>query len=143
LATSSSDDDALVTDEDPTAYIIIVCVGIWLQQQHQVSQASWKMMRIPSAIAATSCMICFVLSSGPSAGLLLNQVEEDDDVSVSSSIGEWDQQQTLLLHIIQASTLLSNLAANEGIAMSIDASFSMCQHEDLGDILLRTILGFL
>jgi ankyrin repeat protein len=69
--------------------------------------------------------------------------EDYDDVSVSSSISEWDQQQNLLLRIIQASTLLLNLGVNEGIAMSSDASYGICQHEDLGDILLRTILGFL
>jgi hypothetical protein len=38
--------------------------------------------------------------------------EEDDDVSVNiySNIGEWDQQQTLLLRIVKALTLLSSLA---------------------------------
>jgi hypothetical protein len=51
--------------------------------------------------------------------------EDDDDVSVSSSsIGEWDHKRNLLLRI-QASSLLSNLDANDGIAMRSDVSYGI------------------
>jgi hypothetical protein len=54
----------------------------------------------------------------------------------------------LISRIIKSSTLLStwNLHADvdaEGRAISYDTGYRIFQHEDLGDILLRSILGFL
>jgi hypothetical protein len=53
-------------------------------------------------------------------------------------------QRCLMLRFIQKSTVLSNPDIDvESRAMRDDASFRVCHHEDLGDILLRSILGFL
>jgi hypothetical protein len=55
---------------------------------------------------------------------------------------KWHQQRCLLLRIIKASTLLSNLDVGvAGRAMSYD--IGIFQHEDFGDILLRSIFGYL
>jgi hypothetical protein len=50
-----------------------------------------------------------------------------------------------LRRIIKTSTLLSNLDVDmEGrVSVRNDASYNICQHEDLGDILLRSIFAFL
>jgi ankyrin repeat protein len=49
-----------------------------------------------------------------------------------------------LLRIIKTSSLLTSLDVDEeGRAMKNDTRYSICQHEDLGDILLRSIFGFL
>jgi hypothetical protein len=73
---------------------------------------------------------------------VFSRILEQADDSISSN-NNWDQQRCLLLRVIKISTIMSKLDANVGIAMSSDASYGICQHEDLGDILLRTILGFL
>jgi hypothetical protein len=84
--------------------------------------------------------------------------------TISDNI-RWHQQRYLLLHIIKASTLLSNQdvegrATSQGVSMGIlsesiryiahmftrtRASYisRICQHDDLGDILLRSVLGYL
>jgi hypothetical protein len=72
-----------------------------------------------------------------------SNIMKDSD-SISSSITKWFQQQRLLLRLIKASTLLSSLDVDkEGRAVRNDASYSICQHEDLGDILLRSVIAFL
>jgi hypothetical protein len=68
-------------------------------------------------------------------------MEEEVDDIISSS--KW-RQQRLLCHIIKGSSFLLNLDV-EGRAMRNNASYSIsiCQHEDLGDILLRSIISYL
>jgi hypothetical protein len=69
-----------------------------------------------------------------------------EEESIDSS--EWHQQRGLFLRIIKASTVLSNLDVGvedkaKDYGMSNDARYSICQHEDLGDLLLRSVVGFL
>jgi hypothetical protein len=70
-------------------------------------------------------------SNGNGAAILIES-------SVNQPISnKWHQQRCLLLHIIKTSALLLHPPAN------VKDSFSICQHVDVGDVLLRSIFGFL
>jgi hypothetical protein len=75
------------------------------------------------------------VSSYKNAELQLG-ILQDDDASGNGQL-------CLLLRIIKASTLLGTDMGRRAVGMISEASYGIHLHEDLGDILLRSILGFL